>query len=159
MKSIFAILFLAASLAKAVTLSSFELPNMNAGGKIYSSKTQSNAIFVIEAYFLGCPYCNENAPNVNALAAKYATNPRVQVLDVGIDKNDSSYEEWIRRHTPNHPVLKDSKKAVIAQLGTSGYPSTYVVNSAGEVVYESSGVWGTEEEEGITAAIDGLIKH
>ena len=157
MKTLLALFILTAGIAKAVTISSFELPNMNDGGKIYSSKTQSNAVFVVEAYFLGCPYCNENAPNVNELAKKYASNKRVQVLDVGIDKSDSSYEEWIRRHSPNHPVLKDNKKTLISQLGTTGYPSTYVINANGEVVFESAGVWGAEEEEGIINAIEGLL--
>lgn len=157
MKTLLALLVFTATIAKAVTISSFELPDMNNGGKIYSSKTQTNAIYVVEAYFLGCPYCNDNAPNVNALAKKYASQKRVQVLDVGIDKSDSSYEEWIRRHSPNHPVLKDNKKTLISQLGTTGYPSTYVINANGEVVFESAGVWGTEEEQGIISAIESLL--
>lgn len=141
----------------ATTVSPFELPDMTNQGKLYSSKTQNKKVFVVEAYFINCPYCNENAPNVNALAKKYASHPSVQVLDVGVDRKDSDYEEWIRRHEPNHPVLKDAQKKLIKELGTTGYPSTYVINAAHEVIYETAGVWGTEEEESLVQAIDSLL--
>ena len=146
-------------IAHAITISPFELHDMNNGGKIYKSQIQAKKVTVIEAYFVGCPYCNENAPLVNALASKYSSNPKVQVLDVGVDKDDADYEEWIARHHPNHPVLKDSHKKLIKELGTTGYPSAYVIDASGNVYYESGGVWGPEEEDGLTHAIDELLSR
>ena len=133
-----------------------ELPQMNGDGGIYKMTDHPQGIFVVEAYFLGCPYCNENAPNVNALASRFANDSRVQVLDVGIDKDSSSYATWIKKHSPNHPVLKDSSRKLITQLGTSGYPSTYVVNCKGQLVESTEGLWGTEEEDAIIRAVEKL---
>jgi peroxiredoxin len=137
-------------------ISSFELPQMNhkSVGTIYKSVEHQNAVLVIEAYFNGCPYCNENAPNVDHLASSYSDNKRVQVLDVGVDRSDSEYEAWIEAHHPNHPVLKDAKRVLIKQLGTTGYPSTYVLNCRGDVVYEASGLWEDGVELEIQKAID-----
>ena len=133
-----------------------ELPQMNANGGVYKMTDFPKGIFVIEAYFLGCPYCNENAPNVNALASRFANDPRVQVLDVGIDRDNSSYETWIKRHNPNHPVLKDSTRKLITQLVTSGYPSTYVVNCKGQLIESTEGLWGNQEEDAIIRAVERL---
>ena len=137
----------------------FELKWMNSTthASSFKSTDHPNGVFVLEAYFLGCPYCNDNAPNVDALASKFASEPRVTVLDVGVDRSESQYQEWIDRHNPNHPVLNDGSQKVIGQLGTSGFPSTYVVDCNGNVVTETSGQWGQSErqqiEDGVRQAL------
>ncbi len=144
--------------AMTVTLP-FELPWMNGGATAttYKSSDHSNGIFVVEAYFLGCPYCNNNAPAVNKLAQKFASEKRVQVLDVGIDKNESQYKEWIKRHKPNHPVLNDANRKLIRQLGTQGYPSTYVLDCKGNVVATTEGQWDAEAQADLEEAITNQL--
>lgn len=139
-------------------VSPFELPWMNHQevGALYRSNDYPTGIFVVEAYFLGCTYCNQNAPNVNALAAEFASQTRVQVLDVGIDRNDSDYDTWIFRHQPNHPVLKDEDRVLISQLGTTGYPSTYVMDCKGRVVAKTVGVWNADMKHRIRTAVNQL---
>jgi peroxiredoxin len=158
MKALVLFLFVSAS-AMATTVTSFTLPWMNSNptGGTYKSTDHPNGIFVVEAYFLNCPYCNDNAANVDALADQYAGNPRVQFLDVGIDTADSSYTEWINRHHPTYPVLKDAKRTLIGQLGTEGYPSTYVIDCKGNVVAQTEGEWGGEETQTIKNGIDQLV--
>ena len=137
-------------------VSPVELPIMNGSGGVYKMTDHTDGIFVVEAYFLSCPYCNENAPRVNAVAEMFANDKRVQVLDVGVDRDDTSYATWVKKHNPNHPVLKDSSRKLIKQLGTTGYPSTYVINCKGKVVESTEGAWGVEEEEAIIAAVEKL---
>ncbi len=142
----------------ALAVGPFELRWMNSeeSGATYKSADHPNGIFVVEAYFLNCPYCHQNAPQVDALAEEYADNERVQVLDVGVDRKDADYESWISQHNPNHPVLNDGGRKLISQLGTSGYPSTYVIDCKGTVVYKTSGTWNSAKKDAIKKAIDGL---
>jgi peroxiredoxin len=140
----------------------FELQWMNNPEKsVYKSSDHKDGIFVIEAYFRDCTYCNKNAPRVNALAEKFKNEPRVQVLDVGVDSQDSTYAEWIQKHKPNHPVLKDAKgeKLVKSQLGTTGYPSTYVIDCNGNVVATTRGVWSSSSQGKIERAIEDLLSE
>jgi len=141
-------------------VSAFELPWMNAssqGSINYKSADYQGAVWVVEAFFLGCPYCNDNAPRVNDLQNYFGNDERVQILDVGIDKGDSSYAEWIQRHQPNHPVLKDASRMLIRQLGTSTYPSTYVIDHKLNVVFKSSGVWSAKTEQAIKDAVEKAL--
>lgn len=155
------VLFLVASWASvtAMAVDPFSLPWMNAttANTTYSSSNYPNGIFVVEAYFEACPYCNDNAANVNDLASKYANEPRVQVLDVGIDRQDSQYQQWISDHTPNHPVLKDADRTLIGQLGTTGYPSTYVLDCTGKVIYSHVGEWDSGDETDVENQINSLL--
>src|SRR5262249_36598952 len=107
---------------------------------------------------LDCPYCNDNAPLVNDLAEAYVSDTRVQVLDVGVDRSASQYKEWIRRHQPNHPVLNDGSMKLTSQLGTSGYPSTYVIDCTGKVVYSHVGGWEASVKSKIMAKIDSTLQ-
>src|SRR4051812_23863865 len=101
MKNVVIALAIALS-SSAFAVSPFELPWMNAdqGGATFKSSDYPTGIFVVETYFLGCPYCNDNAPAVAELTSKFSSDSRVHVLDVGIDKNDSQYKTWIKRHKP-----------------------------------------------------------
>lgn len=137
-------LLLINNLAQAVA--PFELPWMNPdkSESTYKSSSHRGAVYVIETYFLNCPYCNDNAKNVDTLASHYSFSDRVQVLDVGVDRSDAQYATWIDRHNPNHPVLKDARRQVVGELGTTSYPSTYVVDCKGKVLASSTGVWNEE---------------
>lgn len=139
----------------------FQLPWVNAAsesGSVYKSQEYQDAVWVVETFFLGCPYCNDNAPNVNALKNHFKNDERVQILDVGIDKADSDYAEWIRRHKPNHPVLKDANRALVRQLGTTTYPSTYVLDKNLNVVFKSAGVWSSKTEAQIKTAVEKALE-
>lgn len=139
----------------AMALTPFELQWMNheSPGTLYKSSEHANPVLVIEAFFDNCPYCDDNAPNVDALAEEYANEPRVQVLDVGRDTVDSEYENWIAKHHPNHPVLKDAERFVLKQLAVTGYPTTAVVDCNGNVLYRTTSVWSASKKAQIRAAI------
>lgn len=157
-KPLVALSFLISSIGFSVQ--HFQLPWMNPQNEnqtTYNSQEYLDAVWVIETYFLDCPYCNDNAPRVNELKNYFQNDERVQILDVGIDKDTSAYAEWIRRHKPNHPVLKDSTRQLVKQLGTSVYPSTYVLDKNLKVVFKSSGVWGSKTEAQIKDAVEKAI--
>jgi peroxiredoxin len=145
--------------AMAATISPFSLPQMNATpvGKMFNTADYTGRAWLIESYFNSCSYCNENAPRVNALADFYKDNPRVIFIDLGIDRQDSQYSSWISKHKPNHPVLKDSSRTVTNQLGTQGYPTSYVLNCKLEVLWSHEGTWEAGTENEIKAKIDDAL--
>lgn len=145
---------LASTLLAVATLLPFSLPDMNAGKTMYKSEDHKNAVFVVETFFLGCPYCHQNAPNVQDVVEYYKTNPRVQVLDVGIDRLDGQYSAWMLAHKPTHPVLKDAARELIGKLGTRSYPSTYVIDCNGSLLETSSGLWNERTKLKLKAAIE-----
>lgn len=137
----------------------FSLPVMNGEvGEVFSSQDHPNAVFVIENYFYNCPYCHQNAPNVDAVAEHFASNPRVIVLDVGVDKKDSDYAAWISKHQPNHLVLKDANRELAKKLGTSGYPSAYVLDCQGKIVKKVTGAWSNSSKEKIKEAVNQALQ-
>ncbi len=151
-------LFSASVFAETKTVKPFELAWMNAekADTKYKSKDHPEGIFVLENYFLRCPYCNYNAPNVNDLADKYKDDKVVQILDVGIDSSTNDYKTWISKHSPNHPVLKDATRLLATQLEIEGYPTTVILNCKMEEVYRTVGLWEESTIEEMHKTIDKL---
>jgi len=104
---------------------------------------QDNKVYVIEAWFNGCPYCHENAPQVEALAASLKANPNIVVVDLGRDRRDSDYASWISRHNPNHPVVRDGlgDSSLIKSLEVKLYPTTVVLDCNLVPKFRTEGEW------------------
>ncbi len=140
----------------AGTLPKMDFPwkNNPATDAVYKMSDHPNGVFVFEALALFCSYCNENAVNVDALATKYKSQPRVQVLDLSLDSSDSSIQQWIARHRPNHPVIKDTNRTAWNILKQdSGIPQAFIVDCAGELVDFVIGSWDDAAKAKIDAAI------
>lgn len=155
------------SVAIAMVLSSgafaganFELPVMNSPSlKTFNSKNHPNGVFALEAYFLGCPYCNYNAENVDELADLYKGNDNVHVLDVGYDCRQSQYSGWINKHKPNHLVLNDcGGQKLLRRLGVSSYPTFIILDCRGDEIYRTSGVWNAAKKAVIKSKIDAALE-
>jgi hypothetical protein len=135
---------------------SVEWPNAPYPDAVYESAEHADGIFVLTAFQNGCAPCNANEPNVDALAAQYAGDPRVQVLDLGLDADMSALAAWIARHAPNHPVVKDEDPYIALELSIDRIPSVAVVNCMGHVRYQGVGIWNDQAKADIRSAVDAL---
>jgi hypothetical protein len=136
----------ATPIAGQIPMYDLPLKNGESRDEVYRMSEHKNAVFVFEAYRLSCGYCNENAPLVDKLATEYASNSRVQVLDLGLDTVDADFDQWISLHHPNHPVVQDTNRRIYNALKTeNGVPQVFVVNCKGQMVGNHVGTWGGAE--------------
>ena len=133
--------------APAFAVSNFTLPVMNGDGGTYST-TDRGASYLLDFYFNTCPACNENADNVEEVAVEFH-GPQTQVLAIGIDRNDSDYASWIRKHNPSFPLLKDSVRTVVGELGVSAYPTAVILDCTMTEVLRVVGVWSNAKKQQI----------
>jgi AhpC/TSA family len=149
------VLFMASTVVSAASIPNYDFPLKNGANRddIYKMSEHPNTVFVFEAWGISCGYCHQNASDVDAMAAEFAANPRVQIIDLGLDRDDSAYQEWIARHSPNHPVVQDTGRRVYNALKTSsGIPQVFIVDCNGKMVGNHVGTWG-----GSTGTIRGYI--
>lgn len=161
MRFILFLLCLLPSVAAARIPMPFQRPNMSTGGN-FSSSALPNGVFVLEAYFAACHYCNENAANVDRLASRLKLYPDVLVLDVGVDSSDQQYTAWLSRHPfqSNHLVLKDAARALLrAELSTSSFPTTYVLRCDGELLFKHIGIWSSTTRMQVEQAVVKGLTH
>lgn len=158
MKRFFAFAVAAAFAAPAYGINAFQLPVMNGSdGEVYDSATKTDAVFIVESYQLRCGYCNDNAPKVDELARYFSYEEKVQFLNLGIDRDNRDYQQWIQRHNPSFPVLKDAQRTLWNQLRGSGTPTTWVLNCKHEVKWTHVGSWDEGTREELKGVIDAEL--
>ena len=155
MRKLLVVGFLALS-SQALAGSVYQLDWMNHSERPGTEKLTlgqaNNKVYVVEAWFNGCPYCHENAPNVDALATTLASNSQITVIDLGRDRRTSDYTSWINRHHPNHPVVRDGdSQSLLSQLQVSGYPTTVVLDCNLQVKMTKVGTWEEGDAEELAA--------
>lgn len=120
----------------------FVVKNGAPGQEVFRMSEYPNDVFVFEAFTVSCGSCGQNTAAVNQLAAEYANNPRVHVLDLGLEANENAYREWIRRFHPNHLVIVDQELRVYDALKTINQtPQVFVVSCTGLMVGNFVGAW------------------
>ncbi len=146
---------LALQAVPALAVGAFDLPWMNHPNRdaIYHSGDHPNSVFVLEAFENFCGSCNANAVNVDEMAAFYADEPRVQVLDLALDSDVSEIQAWIARHQPNHPVVRDVDYVIWNEIGESYIPTVAVVDCRGDITYKYVGEWEMTVKAEIKAAV------
>lgn len=137
----------------AVDMPAFVLRNMK-DGAMYSSANHPDSAFVLEFYYNGCRYCNENAPNVKRLAQLYVNKPHVQVLEVSVDCQQWAYDAWISNHSPIGPVLNACDAAIVDTLNVSSFPTTYVFAPNKRQAMRGVGVWSQTTFDRIKRYLD-----
>ena len=144
----------------AMAFEPFEMPWVNGEqDSVYRMDDHPNAVYVIEFFANYCGPCNQNAANVEAMATFYKNEPRVQVLDVGIDSRDSEIATWIRNHRPNHPVLKDVGQTVYRSERFQYIPAAVVADCNGVVKYRVESTWTSSVKTKIKNAVNTLLKQ
>ena len=138
----------------------FELPWVNAplGKTHFKSNETKNATLIVVPFYDRCASCNANAREINELANRYANEPKIQFIEVGLDQEPDSDRGWVTRHNPNHPVLQDEKGILIGQLGASTLPEAFVLDCRGKIVFRVWGEWRSSEKLAIMNAIDAVSK-
>ncbi len=151
-----AILFFQVFTVNSSAIGPFRLRWMNhvSENTFYDSKDYPDSVFVLHTYFLACHFNHKLEPAVNALAKEYEDEPRVQVLDIGIDSKPSDYDTWIDKHRPNHPVLNDVGRLLISQLQTQRYPTTYILDSELNIKFEWVSLWNENALKRMREVID-----
>jgi len=95
-------------------------------------------------YFWGswCSICKTTSPSVSTLA----TENDYSIVSVALSSgSDEDIEAYLRKHDYTFKAINDNDTKISHSWGVAVTPSIYVVNTAGEISYTSTGItslWG-----------------
>ncbi len=111
-------------------------------GKTVSSNDFAGKVYVVNFWYAGCPPCRSEAPDLEALSAKYADVP---FLGVNIFDSADVAATFATKFGVTYPSIIDAQKASV-QLAFAGsvapnaVPVTLVVDRSGRVAARISGL-------------------
>lgn len=104
-------------------------------GEKIDLKKNAGKVYVINFWFIGCPPCRAEIPELNALADKYKDNKDVVFVAICLDDADAinTYTKII----PFNYHQIDNARFIAEKYGVHLYPTNVVVNRDGKVAYSA----------------------
>ena len=100
------------------------------GGTLELASLKGKAVY-LNFFATWCPPCNEEAPAINALQQKYASQG-LQVVGVDVLENAGAAEKFREEHKLAYPALADSG-TLRDEYGINGLPVHVFIDRAGIV--------------------------
>lgn len=117
-------------------LKSFSLRDLN--GTRYKLKDLSGKVVVLNFWFVDCPPCKKEIPDLNKLAAKYKDNKDVVLLGIALD-DAASLKEFLKTNPFNYNIVSDGRYDA-NNYGVKSYPTHVVTNRQSRVVFHTNGL-------------------
>ncbi len=107
-------------------------------GNKHDLKTLGNKIFVINFWFINCPPCKKEIPELNDLVLKYKDNKDVVFLAIALDK-EVDLRNFLKTMPFNYNVVDDGRYYA-EKYGVKAYPTHVIVGKDGLVKFSTLGL-------------------
>ena len=119
------------------------------GGNKYSSEKLDGKVLVLNFWFVACPPCIREIPELNQLVEKYK-NEEVVFLAFARDSK-SKLKKFLEKTRFDYNIVARSKW-VAKVFNTHGWPTNIIVDKNGDIVFHKAGY----DKERVTE-MDGII--
>ena len=111
-------------------------------------------ITVINFWFIECKPCKMEIPDLNKLVEKYKGYD-VEFLAIALNKPDQ-LKDFLKKTDFNYTVLSIEEQQTM-ELGIQGYPTHFILNRQGKVVYKATGL-SPGSIDNLDKAIEGQLQ-
>jgi thiol-disulfide isomerase/thioredoxin len=106
-------------------------------GEKINPKDLAGKILVVNFWYLNCPPCVAEIPELNKLAVEYKDDSSVVFIAVALDQK-WPLKEFLKTHPFAYKVIDDGRY-ITSQFNINAYPTNVVVGIDGLVYFHSSG--------------------
>ncbi len=131
-----------------------ELPDIH--GQTYSLIDYRGRVTLVNFWASWCPPCVQEIPSLNRLREQMRDQP-FSLISINYAESRLEIEQFMQRVAVHFPVLMDSAGQVAAQWKVFAFPSTFIIDSQGQIAYGvNAGLeWDTPE---VVNTLQGLLK-
>ena len=114
-------------------------------------KSLAGKVVVLNFWFIACPPCREEIPELNKIVAAYANNPDVVFIGIATDETDK-LKDFLKDTPFAYHIVSDGSE-LATKYGIKGYPTNVIVGKDGKVKLHTMG-YGPYSLDGFAKAID-----
>ncbi len=139
--------------AAPITLTKLEVPQpapafslIDLDNKVHTLADFKGKPLIVNFWASWCRPCREELPALNRAWAK-VKDKGVQMLAINIGEDPNAVFNFIREYPIDFRVLLDPESDELANWQMRGLPTTFILNSKAEVVYQAIGEreWDNDE--------------
>jgi thiol-disulfide isomerase/thioredoxin len=104
-------------------------------GKEIKAGSLTGKIVVINFWFIGCPPCRYEIPQLSKIADDYKNNKDVVFIAIAID-SAGALKEFLKNNAFNYQLIGDGTE-LHNYYGVKTCPLSLVINKAGTIIFDS----------------------
>lgn len=127
-------------------------------GNKFSLKELAGKVVVLNFWFINCPPCRMEIPQLNELVVNYQQNPDVVFIAVALDEK-YDIQAFLKTNPFQYNII-DAGRYIASKYNINLYPTHLVLDKEGKAVFHSSGYsMGTVPwiKKSIEASLAGTI--
>lgn len=129
-------------------------------GVLHKTSDWLGKVVFLNFWTTWCPPCRSEMPDIQALYEKYGSDGDVVIIGVAFPNNGGEggvedIKAFLEENGYSYPVLFDESGNLLRQYGIRAYPTTYMIDSGGNVFGYVTGALSAESMQSI---IDQTIK-
>ncbi len=109
-------------------------------GTKYQLKQLIGKVVVLNFWFINCPPCRQEIPDLNDMVDSYKDNKDVVFIAIALDQR-YDLEQFLKT-SPYHYNIIDNGRYIASQYGVTLYPTHVVIDRTGKVLFHTSGLSG-----------------
>ncbi len=122
-----------------------------------NTKKMSGKILVINFWFINCPPCVMEMPELNKIVDLYKNDSNIVFLSVALD-NRAEIKSFLKKNPFRYKIIDDGR-SIASGYNVASYPTNIVVSPEGKVHFSTSGYAGVATIEWIKRSIEELKKQ
>jgi len=115
------------------------LPIYDREGKVVDLATMKGRLLIVHFWATWCPPCVEEIPALSKFWDRYKNRPDLALYAISVDKDWKTIDDFSKKSPNRLPVYRDPGESTAHRFGSTQYPETYIINSAGRVIYRVQG--------------------
>jgi peroxiredoxin len=126
----------------------FEVPVLD--GEPLTAEKLKGKVLVLNFWFIGCPGCLAEMPDLNALAAKYGSNPDIEFIAIA-PNTEQELRAFLAREKFDYKIVGQAR-SIINLFEFKGFPRNIVIGRDGRIVYWRTTVKAWDKFESVVRA-------
>lgn len=107
-------------------------------GNLYDLQELKGKVVVINFWFINCPPCRLEIPDLNELVAQYCDNKDVVFLGIALDEKHR-LQEFLRIMPFHYNIIENGRQLALSN-NISGFPTHVVLDREAKIVFHTDGL-------------------
>ncbi len=122
-----------------------------------NTKKLAEKIIVLNFWFIKCPPCVQEMPELNKIVEEYKNDSNVVFIAVALDE-DYDIKQFLKKQPFKYNIIGNGKH-IAGNYGVRSYPTHVVISPEGKIHFSSTGYSGIATTTWLKKSIEELKNH
>jgi thiol-disulfide isomerase/thioredoxin len=123
--------------------------------KTYSLGSNSEYIYVVNFWFIGCAPCRKEIPQLNELVASYSRRQKIKFIAISVSDNEDALRLFKKRVRFDFQFVAEGRD-IAHRMGVDLFPTNLIIDQRGKIVFRHNG-YSANIQNDIRSVVNSLL--